>query len=53
MVSLEEAYKNQIMTGKFPACVLCLEIPPNLVDVNVHPAKIEVKFSNEKMIYDI
>lgn len=52
MVSLEEAYKNQIMTGKFPACVLCLDIPPNLVDVNVHPAKIEVKFSNEKMIYE-
>ena len=52
MVSLEEAYKNQIMTGKFPACILCLDIPPNLVDVNVHPAKIEVKFSNEKMIYE-
>lgn len=52
MVSLEEAYKNQIMTGKFPACVLYLDIPPNLVDVNVHPAKIEVKFSNEKMIYE-
>lgn len=52
MVSLEEAYKNQIMTGKFPACVLCLDIPPDLVDVNVHPAKIEVKFSNEKMIYE-
>ncbi len=52
MVSLEEAYKNQIMIGKFPACVLCLDIPPNLVDVNVHPAKIEVKFSNEKMIYE-
>lgn len=52
MVSLEEAYKNQIMTGKFPACVLCLDIPPDLVDVNVHPAKIEVKFSNEKMVYE-
>lgn len=52
MVSLEEAYKNQIMTGKFPACILCLDIPPDLVDVNVHPAKIEVKFSNEKMIYE-
>lgn len=52
MVSLEEAYKNQIMTGKFPACVLSLDIPPDLVDVNVHPAKIEVKFSNEKMVYE-
>lgn len=52
MVALEEAYKNSIMTGKFPACVLKLHIPPNLIDVNVHPAKIEVRFSNEKLIYD-
>lgn len=51
-VSLEEAYKNSIMTGKFPACVLNIEVPPNVVDVNVHPAKIEVKFSDEKMIFD-
>ena len=52
MVALEEAYKNQIMTGKFPACVLSLEIPPNLIDVNVHPTKIEVRFSDEKTIYN-
>lgn len=52
MVAIEEAYKNQIMVGKFPACVLCLEIPPNLIDVNVHPTKIEVRFSDEKMIYN-
>lgn len=52
MVSLEEAYKNQIMTGKFPACVLMIDINPSLVDVNVHPSKIEVKFSDEKLIYD-
>lgn len=52
MVSLEEAYKNQIMTGKFPACVLMVDIDPSLVDVNVHPAKAEVKFSDEKLIYD-
>ncbi len=52
MVSLEEAYKNQIMTGKFPACVLMIDIDPSLVDVNVHPSKIEVKFSDEKLIYD-
>ncbi|MEG0614194.1 MAG: DNA mismatch repair endonuclease MutL [Oscillospiraceae bacterium] len=52
MVSLEEAYKNSIMTGKFPACILNIEIPPNVVDVNVHPAKIEVRFSDEKMIFD-
>ncbi len=52
MVSLEEAYKNQIMVGKFPACVLMIDIDPSLVDVNVHPSKIEVKFSDEKLIYD-
>jgi len=51
-VSLEEAYRNLIMTGKFPACVLNIEIPPNIVDVNVHPAKIEVRFSDEKLIFD-
>lgn len=52
MVSIEEAYKNQIMVGKFPACVLMIDIDPSLVDVNVHPSKIEVKFSDEKLIYD-
>lgn len=52
MVSLEEAYKNSIMTGKFPACVLNLIIPPSLVDVNVHPAKTEIRFSDEKLIYE-
>lgn len=52
MVSLEEAYKNQIMTGKFPACVLMVDVDPSLVDVNVHPAKAEVKFQDEKLIYD-
>ncbi|NLZ46516.1 MAG: DNA mismatch repair endonuclease MutL [Clostridiales bacterium] len=52
MVAIEEAYRNSIMTGKFPACVLKLTIPPNLIDVNVHPAKTEVRFSNEKLVYD-
>lgn len=51
-VSLEEAYQNSMMVGKFPACVLNLEIPPQIVDVNVHPAKIEVRFSDEKLIFD-
>lgn len=51
-VSFEEAYKNSIMVGKFPACVLNIQIPPNIVDVNVHPAKIEVRFSDEKLIFD-
>ena len=52
MADLEEAYRNQIMQGKFPACVLHLNIPVNVVDVNVHPAKTEVKFLNEKAVFD-
>ena len=50
--ALEEAYRNQIMVGKFPACVLHLELPANAVDVNVHPAKTEVKFLSEKAAFD-
>ena len=52
VTALEEAYRNQLMVGKFPACVLCLELPPTAVDVNVHPAKTEVKFLNEKAVFD-
>ena len=52
MAALEEAYRNQIMVGKFPACVLHLNVPVNAVDVNVHPAKTEVKFLNEKAVFD-
>ena len=50
--ALEEAYRNQIMVGKFPACVLHLYLPANTVDVNVHPAKTEVKFLAEKAVFD-
>ena len=50
--ALEEAYRNQIMVGKFPACVLHLTLPPSSVDVNVHPAKTEVKFLSEKAVFD-
>ena len=50
--ALEEAYRNRIMAGKFPACVLQLSLPANAVDVNVHPAKTEVKFLNEKAVFD-
>lgn len=50
--ALEEAYRNNIMTGKFPACVLNVQISPNIVDVNVHPTKIEVRFSDNKIIYE-
>ena len=52
MTALEEAYRNQIMVGKFPSCVLCLDLPASAVDVNVHPAKTEVKFLNEKAVFD-
>ena len=52
IAALEEAYRNQIMVGKFPACVLHLELPHNTVDVNVHPAKTEVKFLREKLVFD-
>ena len=52
VAALEEAYRNQIMVGKFPACVLHLELPANAVDVNVHPAKTEVKFLSEKAVFD-
>ena len=50
--ALEEAYRNQLMVGKFPACVLHLNLPANAVDVNVHPAKTEVKFLSEKSAFD-
>ena len=50
--ALEEAYRNQMMTGRFPACVLEVVLPVQAVDVNVHPAKTEVKFLNEKAIFD-
>ena len=50
--ALEEAYRNQLMVGKFPACVLHLDLPANAVDVNVHPAKTEVKFLSEKAAFD-
>ena len=52
IAALEEAYRNQIMVGKFPACVLHLRLPATAVDVNVHPAKTEVKFLSEKAVFD-
>ena len=52
IAALEEAYRNQIMVGKFPACVLHLTLPAGAVDVNVHPAKTEVKFLSEKAVFD-
>ena len=52
IAAFEEAYRNQIMVGKFPSCVLHLNMPANTLDVNVHPAKTEVKFLNEKAVFD-
>lgn len=51
-VALEEAFKNLLMVGKFPCCVIYIDVSPKLVDVNVHPAKTEVKFVNEKSVFD-
>lgn len=49
--ALSEAYKNSIMVGKFPYCVLNITTAPGLIDVNVHPAKIEVRFANERTVF--
>ncbi len=52
MAALEEACKGMVMVGKFPGCVLHIEISYEAVDVNVHPSKIEVRFVNEKPIFE-
>lgn len=51
--ALEGAYKNTLLTGRYPACVLYIEMNFGSVDVNVHPAKTEVKFSREKQVFDL
>ena len=50
--ALEEAYRNRLLKGKFPGCVLHITLPVNEVDVNVHPAKTVVKFAAEKAVFD-
>ncbi|MBO7250338.1 MAG: DNA mismatch repair endonuclease MutL, partial [Clostridia bacterium] len=50
--AIEQAYTSYIPPEKFPCCVLYIDINPSTVDVNVHPAKLEVKFSNEKLIFE-
>lgn len=52
MAALEQSYKNSVMVGKFPGCALDIEVDPTFVDVNVHPTKTEVRFSNEKLIFN-
>ena len=51
--ALEDAYKSFVKSEKFPGCVLFLEVDPSQVDVNVHPAKLEVRFSNERAVYQM
>lgn len=53
VAALEQAYRNSIMVGRFPGCVLNIECDASLVDVNVHPAKIEVRFANEKPVFEL
>ncbi|MDR0196603.1 MAG: DNA mismatch repair endonuclease MutL [Oscillospiraceae bacterium] len=50
--AIEEGYKNSVMTGKFPVCVLNITVNPSDVDVNVHPAKTQVRFVNERAVFD-
>lgn len=50
--ALEQAYKNCLFSGRFPACVLHITINPGVVDVNVHPAKTEIKFLSERQVFD-
>lgn len=52
MAAIEEACKGNVMVGKFPACVLHITIPFEAIDVNVHPSKIEVRFINERPVFD-
>ena len=51
MAAAEQAYKNSVMVGKFPAFVLFIDMPYEAVDVNVHPAKVEVRFADEKAVF--
>lgn len=53
LAAISEAYKGQIMQGRFPVCVLHLNVDPALCDVNVHPSKLEIKFANEKPVFDV
>ncbi len=50
--AIEEAFRNTIMVGKFPSCVLCINTDPAKVDANIHPTKTEVRFTEEKTVFD-
>ncbi len=51
--AVEQAYKNTLLTGRYPACVIYLTLSFGAVDVNVHPAKTEVKFRDERRVFDV
>ncbi|MCL1807817.1 MAG: DNA mismatch repair endonuclease MutL [Oscillospiraceae bacterium] len=50
--ALEEAYAGALMTGRFPVCCLHISMPPETFDINVHPAKSEIKFQNDRAVFD-
>lgn len=52
MAAVEEAFKGSVMVGKYPSCVLNIDVPFEIIDVNVHPAKIDVRFINERPVFD-
>lgn len=52
MAALEQAYRGSLMTGKYPSCILCLTMNCSMLDVNVHPAKLEVRFTDESPVYE-
>lgn len=52
LTAVSEAYKNELMIGRFPVCFLDISLDPSLVDVNVHPEKTEVKFAFDQSVYE-
>ena len=50
--AMDEAYRDAVMTKRYPSVFLHIEIDPEMVDINVHPAKLEAKFGKEKLVYD-
>ena len=52
LASLEEGFRGFCPTGKFPGCVLFVEMNLSLVDVNIHPTKLEIKFADDRKVFD-
>ncbi|SDK49118.1 DNA mismatch repair endonuclease MutL [Natronincola ferrireducens] len=51
--AIEDGYKEKLPINKFPVCIMNIEISPQLIDVNIHPMKTEIKFHNQQMVYDL